>query len=138
MKKITRLLTVSLIMLWGFQNVHAQVDDPPTTFAPSPSLDAGEVVSIFSDAYTNAVGITSVDEGEILSIAVGDDAVKITDGFDGWTYINLDQAVDIDSKEFIHIDFYVISPFTGKVRFNGSSGYVLPSAFVEGWNSFDI
>src|SRR5690606_16985622 len=93
----------------------------------------------FSDAYSNAIEIESVDMGEVLAISDGDIAIKITDGLEGWSYIYFDEKVDISEKENIHFDVYVTdSKFTGKIRFDLSSGYQFPFEFEQGWNSIDI
>ncbi len=133
-----------------FDNIYfytATIPDAPTTAAPTPTVDAGSVTSVFSDAYTDPVGVDynpnwgqatvttveSIAGGEVLQLA-------------GLNYQGIDfatggSALDVSAHDTLHIDFWTPDATAVNV-FLISSGpaetpYALP--IVNGsWQSVEI
>jgi hypothetical protein len=115
----------------------------PTAAAPTPTQDAANVKSVFSDSYTDIAG-TNLDanwQGDIVSETVaiaGNDAVK----YSNVKYIGMQLAADTDfsDMEFLHIDIWTpdatvleITPIGGTENLVGLSG------LTQGeWKSYDI
>jgi hypothetical protein len=74
--------------------------------APTPTQPADEVISVFSDAYTDIPGSDYVSYWD----AARTTEVTVTDVI---TYSNLNfngldiPSTDVSTKEFLHIDFYI-------------------------------
>ena len=103
MKKIT-LLLIFLISTLGYAQ--------PGSAAPTPpARDAGDVVSVFSDAYTDiAVSEFSTvwDNADVFDDTAGGDAVKrytLTGG--AFIGIQLTSTNDISTMENFHVDIWV-------------------------------
>ena len=131
-------------------NAAATIDDGscvymPTTAAPTPTTAEADVISVFSDAYTDISGVnTDPDWGQATDSTVvqiaGNDTLSMT----GLTYQGIDfeaNAQDVSAMDTLHIDFwthgatkvnlYVIS--AGSVE----KGYALPLDNGT-WVSLDI
>ncbi len=116
----------------------------PTTAAPTPTASQANVISVFSDAYTNVTG-TDMNPGWGQSTVVsqvsvaGNNTLKYT----GLNYqgIQLGSNQDVSSMGFLHLDFwsanstllnvYLISPGPSE------KAYKL-SVPTTGWTSLDI
>ncbi len=145
MKK-TKLLTwfsSAFVLLFGIQSmVMAAVDNPPATLPTAPTREAGSILSIFSGAYTNAVtikGFSGAGGSQVKSV-LGDDMIYIDKGLNAWSYIEFNQALNIDEYQKLHLDVYVVSgAFDLKVSFTvGATTFILSPKLQEGWNSVDI
>jgi hypothetical protein len=116
----------------------------PATAAPAPTHSAANVISVFSDAYTQIAG-TNVNPGwgqatvtEIVQVQ-GNNTLRMA----GLNYqgIELGSSQDVSEMQFLHLDFwtsnstalsvYLISP--GPVE----TGYTL-TVPTSGWTSIDI
>lgn len=116
----------------------------PTVAAPTPTQDAANVKSIFSDAFTDLAG-TNLDtnwQGDLVSETVaidGNDVIKYSNA----KFIGMQLAGDTDfsDMEFLHVDIWTpdatalsitpISPPNEKL--------VDLAGLKQGeWNSFDI
>lgn len=83
--------------------------DGPTTAAPTPTVDAGTVLSIFSDAYTNVATVnTDPDWGQAtitteVEIA-GNNTLKMTD----FNYQGIDFGAELDVSGMVnlHLDYW--------------------------------
>ncbi len=116
----------------------------PTAAAPTPTNSAGDVKSIFSDAYTDPAGVNyfpSWDQStafEIVSIN-GNDAIK----YSNLNYQGIDIGEDVDATAFgyVHIDVwsgdYTSLPFFLISRGSGEKSVNL-SLVPNQWNSIDI
>ncbi|MCJ7757176.1 MAG: PKD domain-containing protein, partial [Gillisia sp.] len=116
----------------------------PATAAPTPTQDAANVKSIFSDTYTDISG-TNLDtnwQGDLVSETVtieGNEAVK----YSNVKFIGMELAADTDfsDMEFLHIDVWTpdatvleITPISPP-----NENLVGLSGLSQGeWKSFDI
>jgi len=81
----------------------------PTNAAPTPSADGSEVISIFSDAYTNVEGTDfNPNWGQSTQVTqeliAGDNTLKLANlNYQG---IALASSLDVSEKTMIHIDYW--------------------------------
>lgn len=116
----------------------------PATAAPTPTHSASNVISVFSDAYTQIAGTNvNPDWGQATATSImqiqGNNTLKMA----GLNYqgIELGSRQDVSEMQFLHLDFwtsnstalsvYMISP--GPVE----TGYTL-TVPTSGWTSIDI
>lgn len=109
MKKITTNLMFCILAVFGFNVlVHAQM--APTTKAADPTADASNVISLFSNAYTNEgvdTWITSWSSGTLTEVTIdGSDMKRYTD----LTFVGIETTganlIDATNMEFFHIDLW--------------------------------
>jgi hypothetical protein len=117
----------------------------PATSAPTPTAAASKVVSVFSDAYTNAAGATNFNpnwgQGTVESIIqIGtDNVLKYANlNYQGTEFGN---HVNVADMKYMHVDVYTsdetlfqitpISPGQEKL-------YTVPTLTQNSWNSYDI
>ena len=134
-----------------FDNITFSAGTPvaePTVPAPTPTLPANEVISIFSNAYTPLPGVNlnpNWSQATVVSFVViqGDTVMK----YGGLNYqgTELNQNLNLVSAgmQYIHIDFwtanstelnfFLISPVT-----NQQSVALVPPGATEQWISVDI
>jgi len=118
--------------------------DEPAAAAPAPAQDAGDVVSVFSDSYTNISG-TNFYPGwgqatTVTEVAVQGNNTLLYSGLD-FQGIELGSSQDVSGMGFLHVDYwtanstamdlYLIS--TGPVE--TASALTVPTS---GWGSVDI
>jgi endoglucanase len=129
----------------------------PTTAAPTPpARPAADVISLFSNAYTNidvAEWSTSWDMADIEDVQIeGDDTKKIT--FDAFLGIQLTTEIDLSTFTHFHMDFWVADELTAGEVLNpklsnhgnlpGSDGetnaviYTNPVTNSQQWVSLDV
>ena len=127
-KEATKSLTISL---------------NPTVLAPVPTEPEANVISIYSDAYTDIAGVninpnwgqaTVTQEIDILT----EKAIKMS----GLNYQGIDWATtpqDVSSKTMIHVDIYctVVTDINLSVIGNGENPVALTTE-AGVWKSFDI
>ena len=117
----------------------------PTTVAPTPpTRNTGDVISIFSGAYTNLVG-TDISKAwgqstNVSDITVSGDVIKKMTSFNyqgvvPTSTINASGGyklhIDIYKTDMVSMEIFLINP--GPVE----KGFVVTPTLV-GWNSFDI
>lgn len=118
--------------------------DAPTTAAPLPTEPAGNVISIFSDAYTNVDGSNlNPDWGQATAVSEVSIAGNNTLLYAGLNYQGLELAgsLDVTGMTHLHIDYwtnnssmlnaFLISPGPEEV----ASALSVPTT---GWASVDI
>ena len=116
----------------------------PTEPAPTPMLDAADVVSVFSDAYTNI-------EGTDFNPNWGQSTVVTTEEIDGnqmLKYANFNYQgtefadQDLSAMQFVHIDLWTadatVVQFTPISRTTGEKLVALEPIVSGQWNSYDI
>lgn len=116
----------------------------PTTAAPTPTASAGNVISVFSDAYTAIAGTElNPNWGQATVVSTVQIQGNKTLKYAGLNYqgIQLGSSQNITSMGFLHLDYwtsnssllkvYLISP--GPVE----TAYSL-TVPTSGWNSVDI
>jgi hypothetical protein len=141
-------------------------DAVPTTAAPTPSArNAWDVVSLFSNAYTDKTGVTfgtDWDSADISDVTVaGDDVKKVVfSGSEASTFLGVDfSAALVDATEFthFHIDLWTATetadksfnlklpnfgngsfPETNAIEASINNSNSLPSTNPGTWISLDI
>ena len=124
----------------------------PPVAAPVPNYPAANVISIFSDSYTNVAGSDlNPNWGQATVVTqtpiVGNNTLLYT----GLNYQGLQfgSNQDVSGKSFLHIDYYTANSSALNVYLicpPGSPGgsapwekaYALPIPTANGWNSVDI
>ncbi len=116
----------------------------PTTAAPIPMQDAANVISIYSDAYTNVPGsdynpnwgqVTMVSE-----VSVDGDNTLLYEGLN-YQGLQIGSPQDVSGMDFIHIDYWTDNSSALNVYLiSGNTTEVLQSLSVptSGWGSIDI
>lgn len=116
----------------------------PTTPAPTPTFSASNVISIFSDAYTNVAGTDlNPNWGQstvVTQVSIQSNSTLLYTGLN-YQGIQFGSNQDVSSMQYLHLDYftgnstslkvYIISP--GPVE----KPYVL-TVPTSGWNSVDI
>ncbi len=133
-----------------FYNDGSIIPPVPATAAPTPTVAAANVTSVFSDTYTNVAG-TNLNPGwgqatvaTQVSI-VGNNTLR----YGGFNYqgIELGSAQNVSSKTHLHLDYYTSNSTSLKVYLISpgpvEKAYTLtvPSSVapsVGGWKSIDI
>lgn len=118
----------------------------PTVSAPTPTQDPADVISIFSDAYTDISGVdynpfwgqATVVTNEVVD---GDNVLLYT----GLNYQGTDfagNAQDVSSMSFLHIDYYTANSSTLNVYLISpgpvETAYSLTVPSSADWTSIDI
>ena len=117
----------------------------PTTAAPTPTLAAANVISVFSDAYTNIAGSDfNPNWGQATAVTqtaiAGNNTLKYTNlNYQG---IQIGTAQNLSSMTKLHIDYYSANSTSLKTYLISSGPVekaktlVVPTA--PGWNSVEI
>lgn len=119
--------------------------DTPTVSAPTPTLDAADVLSIFSDAYTNVAG-TNFDpdwgqatDATLIEIAPGDTVVKMSGlNYQGTEFAS---ALDVSGYEKIHMDMWSAEATTVQFFLISTGPVETPVSLTSeagAWKSFDF
>jgi len=146
MKKITRFIFVLAAMIaWGNVTNAAVLADPSTSAPTPPVRTSAQVVSAFSDAYSNGAGSTNFNPGwsqattqSVIQIGT-DNVLKYSNlNYQGTEFGNHINGADMT---FMHVDVYTtdetslqITPISPGHEFL----YTLPTLVQNSWNSYDI
>jgi len=128
-----------------FYNDGSIIPPVPTTAAPTPTVAAANVTSVFSDAYTNIAGTDLNPAWGQTTVATqvpiaGNNTLKYL----GLNYqgIQLGSAQNVTSKNFLHLDYYTANSTSLKVYLISpgpvEKSYTLTVPSLGGWNSVDI
>ncbi|MEZ4884397.1 MAG: hypothetical protein R3E32_06615 [Chitinophagales bacterium] len=116
----------------------------PTTAAPTPTVAEVDVISLFSDAYTNVEGTDfNPNWGQGTVVTQVDIAGNNTLKYENLNYqgIVLENSIDVSGMSFLHVDYWTENS-TGFNGFLISSGPAeTPHAFevtIREWVSIDI
>ncbi|NUY80439.1 Ig-like domain-containing protein [Flavobacterium sp. MAH-1] len=128
-----------------FYNDGSVIPPVPTAAAPTPSYPASDVISIFSDAYTNVAGSNlNPNWGQLTVVSQVPIAGNNTLKYAGLNYqgLQLASGLDVSSKNFLHLDYYSANSSALNVYLI-STGPVeklqsLTVPTTSGWNSIDI
>jgi len=91
---------------------------PPTEPAPTPTPDQADVISIFSDAYTNNINVTSwrtdwSTAGDVFDQQIQGDNVKAYTGLTNNAYVGIDfsdDQIDATTPGMTHFTIDVFAP----------------------------
>lgn len=148
MKKCTKsVLLLSLLLASGSGILSAKtlVDDAPATAAPTPTVAAAKVISVFSNAYTNVSGSNfNPNWGQATQVStiqvVGNDVLK----YANLNYQGTDFGSDINATgmDHLHVDVWTADETTLNIypisRATGEKFQALTPLLLNQWNSFDI
>ncbi|MEZ4684623.1 MAG: carbohydrate binding domain-containing protein [Bacteroidia bacterium] len=117
--------------------------DAPTVAAPTPSQAPADVISIFSDAYTNIAANLNPDWGQSTSyseVNIGGSNTILLSGFD-YQGIELGSSQDVSGMTSLHIDYWTAnsSAFNAFLISTGPAEMAKAlSVPTTGWGSIDI
>lgn len=121
------------------------VQTAPTTAAPTPPVPAANVISVFSDAYTNIAGtVLNPNWGQATVVTQTPIAGNNTLKYTGLNYqgIQLGSSQNVSGMTFLHIDYYTANSTalntylisTGPVE--KAKALTVPTS--AGWGSVEI
>ncbi|MEZ4986887.1 MAG: Ig-like domain-containing protein [Saprospiraceae bacterium] len=136
--------TVFVDNIYFYQGGGGTGPTAPTTAAPTPTQSAANVISVFSDAYTNIAGTDlNPNWGQATVVTQQAIAGNNTLVYTGLNYqgIQLGSSQNVTDMDFVHIDYwtsnstalniFLISPGPAETAF----ALNVPTS---GWNSVDI
>lgn len=118
--------------------------DKPTDAAPTPSFSQGDVISIFSDAYTNVAGSNlNPDWGQATAVSEEAIAGNNTLVYQGLNYQGLELASsqDVSAMTTLHLDFWSANSTELNVFLISPGPIETPYTLTvptTGWTSIDI
>ncbi|WP_428741779.1 PKD domain-containing protein [Tenacibaculum sp.] len=126
-----------------FVDAGGSVATAPTTAAPTPTQDAANVVSVFSDAYTDLAG-TNFNPGwgqttvQTVESIAGNNTLKYANFNYQGTEFSTPQ--DLSTMEFVHIDVWTSDATVVKFTpIGGGETLLALTPLTAGqWNSYDI
>ncbi|HLN96213.1 MAG TPA: Ig-like domain-containing protein [Flavobacterium sp.] len=117
----------------------------PTAAAPTPTVAAANVTSIFSDAYTNVAGTNfNPNWGQATQVTQVPIGGNNTLRYGGLNYqgIELGSAQNVTNRNVLHLDFYSANSTSLKVYLISpgpvEKAVTLTVPTIGGWNSIDI
>lgn len=116
----------------------------PTVAAPTPTRASADVISVFSDAYTNISGTDlNPDWGQATAVSQVNIAGNNTLLYSGLNYqgIQLGSAQDVSGMENLHLDFWTANSTQLNVYLISPGPLEIASALTvptTGWTSIDI
>ena len=128
-----------------FYNDGSIIPAVPTVAAPNPTQPAANVLSIFSDAYTNVAG-TDLNPGWGQATVVTQPTVagNKTLLYTGLNYqgIQLGSSLNVSGKTYLHLDYYTANSSTLNVYLISTGpkekGFALTVPSSANWTSVNI
>lgn len=142
---ITAAYTAYVDDLTAAQGSAIPVPSQPTTSPAAPTKEANDVISIFSDTYTN-INVTDYNPGWGQSGSVSTN-FDPGDGNQAMVYSNFNyqgtefDATDMSAMEYLHLDIWVASDDTNTYQVTpiGSGETLVDISTTPGsWSSVDI
>lgn len=128
-----------------FYNNGSIIPAVPTTAAPTPTANASDVISIFSDSYTNVAGTNlNPNWGQATVTTEVSIAGNNTLSMAGLNYqgIQFGSNQNVSGKTHLHLDFYSANSTSFKIYLISpgpvETPYTLTVPTIGGWNSIDI
>ncbi len=118
--------------------------DTPTVAAPTPTQDPADVISVFSDSYTNIMGTDfNPNWGQATVVTQVPVDGNNTLMYAGLNYqgVQLGSAQDITSMEFLHIDYWTANSSALNAFLISGNATEVPKVLsvpTSGWASVDI
>ena len=115
----------------------------PDMAAPTPTQGAADVISVFSDAYTNINSNLNPDWGQATQVSEVSIDGNNTLRYGGLDYqgLELESSTDVSGMDFLHIDYWTENS-SGLNAFLISTGPIEESSALtvptSGWASVDI
>jgi hypothetical protein len=115
----------------------------PTTAAPNPTQSAANVISVFSDAYTNINSNLNPNWGQATQVSEVSIAGNNTLRYGGLNYqgLELGSSTDVSGMEFLHIDYWTANSSALNAYLISTGPIETPKALsvpTSGWESIDI
>ncbi len=116
----------------------------PTSAAPTPTRPDADVISIYSDAYTNVAGSNlNPNWGQMTTVSEPQIAGNTTLLYTGLNYqgLELGTAQDVTGMEFLHIDYWTANSTALNAFLISGNTTEVPKALsvpTSGWASVDI
>jgi hypothetical protein len=118
----------------------------PATAAPTPTALAANVISIYSDAYTQTTGVNlNPNWGQSTAVTEVQVASNNTEKYATLNYQGIDfvgHAINVAGMSKLHIDVWTPDVTSIKVSLiattGGGENAVTITPTLAGWNSFDI
>ena len=126
------------------------IPDAPTTSPSAPTYGASEVISIFSDTYTDISGVNfNPNWGQSTAVSTETIADNTVLKYDNLNYQGTEVPnIDVSGKTKLHLDyftgnatllkFFLISPDSNGDDVNEEIAYELDVTNVGQWNSVNI
>lgn len=120
-----------------------RMPEVPTVAAPTPTQKASDVISIFSDAYTNIEGTDFFPNwGQSTVVSYPLIAGNKTLLYSGLTYQGTQFTnIDVSKKTYLHVDYYTASATSLRIFLISPGkeiGYSLTVPSKTNWTSVDI
>lgn len=120
-----------------------KMPEEPTVAAPTPTQSAANVISIFSDAYTNLEGTDFFPNwGQSTVVSYPMIAGNKTLLYSGLTYQGTQFTnIDVSKKTYLHVDYYTASASSLKIFLispGKETSYSLTVPSKANWTSVDI
>ena len=121
-----------------------EVPTAPSIAAPTPTINAANVISVFSDAYTNIAANLNPNWGQATAVTQVPIAGNNTLRYGGLNYQGIEFATpqNLSSMTNLHLDYYSANSTSLKVYLispgpvEKSKTLIVPT--TVGWNSVDI
>ncbi|HRF26399.1 MAG TPA: Ig-like domain-containing protein [Ferruginibacter sp.] len=116
----------------------------PATAAPAPSADAANVLSVFSDSYTNVPGTDFFPNwGQSTVVTQVPIAGNNTLQYANFNYqgVQLGSSQNVSGYNYLHLDYYTTNASTLRVFLISPGPVETPFTLTvptSGWNSVDI
>ncbi|MCB9337069.1 MAG: Ig-like domain-containing protein [Lewinellaceae bacterium] len=115
----------------------------PTVAAPTPTQNAANVISVFSDAYTNINSNLNPDWGQATQVSQVSVAGNNTLRYGGLNYqgLELENSLDVSGMEFLHIDYWTENSSALNAYLISTGSFEVAKALsvpTSGWESVDI
>lgn len=115
----------------------------PTTAAPTPTQSAANVISVFSDAYTNVNSNLNPNWGQATQVSEVSIAGNNTLRYGGLNYQGLELAgsLDVSGMDFLHLDYWTANSTALNAYLISPGPIETPKALsvpTSGWKSIDI
>lgn len=142
MKKITKIM-----LSVAFSALSISAFAQPATSAPTPTTSASQVVSIFSNAYTNVANTNlfpNWGQGttyNAVTVGANDNVIKY--GNMNYQGIQFGSAQDVSSMKYLHIDIWTndanAATFPITIIWNGAEKTITKTVATNGsWTSLNI
>ncbi len=106
----------------------------PTTAAPTPIKPASDVISLFSDAYTNIEGTDfNPNWGQSTVVTEVDIAGNNTLKYENLNYqgTQFESPIDVSEMDFLHVDYWTENS-------TGFNGFLVSSGPAEAAHAFEV
>ncbi|MEZ4932323.1 MAG: Ig-like domain-containing protein [Saprospiraceae bacterium] len=115
----------------------------PTVAAPAPTQNAADVISIFSDAYSNLNSNLNPDWGQATQVSEVNIAGNNTLRYGGLNFqgLELNGSADVSGMEFLHIDYWTANSSALNTYLISPGPIETPKTLsvpTSGWASVDI